>query len=206
MPGTPRRPLLQTAALDETGRRGVLLGINDPAQAATVASVLPDAIDTLSGAGDVLVDLGRVTRLAETGRGGSWTSADQVLVVCRSTLVSVSATRHLMAHLLLPGRPARRWRPGGRWSWSGRDSLTRAARSLRPPAHPWSPSCRAIPTPRCVFSDGAAPRWRFTQSALVRTSRATAHDLHRRSRPPASPALNAGAADPAGRIAEVARG
>ena len=79
-----------------------------------------------------------------------------------------------------------------------------AARSLRPPAHPWSPSCRGIPTP-LVFSDGAAPRWRFDQSALVRTSRATAH-APPVATPPASPALT-----PSGRpadraIAEVARG
>ena len=115
MAGAARQPLLHTAALDETGRRGVLLGINDPAQAASVAAVLPDAVDTLSAAGDVLVDLGRVTQITEA-TGVVVDRADQVLVVCRPSLVSVSADPSPRGAPPVPGRPAPRRRvgqPGG---------------------------------------------------------------------------------------------
>jgi Flp pilus assembly CpaE family ATPase len=172
-----RAVLPEMVALDETGTRAVLLGVNDPAQATSVAPVLLATIESLLGVGDVLVDVGRVTRLADIPVIAEVVErADVVLVVCRSSLASVSSARHLAAQLRSQAAgSAREGRLGLAVVGPGRPYPTAdvaAAVGLPVLAElPWDPDAAE------VFSDGAAPSWRFARSVLLRAARATASDL-----------------------------
>ncbi len=145
-------------------------------------------IESLLGAGDVLVDVGRVTRPSENLVIAEVIDrADIVLVVCRSTLVSVSSAKNLVAQLRSRASGcARDGRLGLVLVGPGRpypSADVTASVGLPILAElPWDPAAAD------VFSDGAAPSWRFARSMLLRTARAAAADLAHRLAPVRRPA------------------
>ena len=183
----------RSLALEESGRRTVLLGLTDPAQARSVAPVLRRAIEDLDGDDtDVVVDLGRLVTPGEADAVADVVrDADLALVVCRSTLASVSSARHVAARFRsLTTRPESRPRVGAVVVGAGRPYPSRdVARGVGVDVAAeiaWDPDAAA------VLSDGAAPRWRFTQSALLRSARAAATGLRRHPAPDAPTATPAG--------------
>lgn len=171
----PARILEHAVSFDPDARRMVLTGITDPIQARALSpawTALVDSTPGLDASGiDALVDAGRLghrnepTLLLE--------HADVVVVVLRSTLVSVTgaaAALRSLRELRGIGRPVRAALVGERQPYTASE-IARELDVGRVPVvglDGWAAQ---------KLATGGAGGWRFGSSALLRGARRAVHDL-----------------------------
>lgn len=167
--------LRESVLVDQTDERRILLGLADPAQAATIEpwwGQIGAALHELDTAGyTVIIDLGRAHHRHAPMLLGH---ADLVLVVCRATLASAVRSQPLVAEINA-GLAARGWSDRLGLVVIGQADYTPAevARALGAPLGLRVPEDARMAR---VLSDGAVER-KFESSALMQAFRDGSRDL-----------------------------